>query len=213
MSHRSVRRPAPAALAAALASLIGAAALPPLRAEIVIDRLTAAQSGTSTLDTAEALGGERDLEEVGGFNDAAVGSGKMTCTGSTAFNGCVVEWDGNDNNATDTSVSGFTPVSFSAGGNVEVAVPTYEGSGNCAVSVQLCDGSLCGNNADLMPSGWSKARYTLASFGVNTAAIVTANVAIAPHSATPFNCAVGVPVLRKSPFFEDGFESGTTAAW
>lgn len=168
--------------------------------------------GAVAQDIVGVMGGERDLESVTAGNDCTILEGIFRLVGSTQFNGCVVEYDGNDNDPVNPTIPGFAPVDFTQGGSLDhFDIATTVAAGSCSLLVQICDDQAnCNFTAPLMSTGTRTVAYSpYSNAGVDMTKVTFILLSMSPQSV-PADCSIG---MLAPPPFADGFETGDTSAW
>lgn len=185
-------------------------------AQVVIDPLTdtatvgpMAMSNSVAQDLGSVIGGERDLESVGGFNTCTIASGEMNVAGNTAFNGCVLDYDGNDNDATNATIPGLYSTDITDMGNEDVIeiVGTLT-AGTCNLRIQICDSSAAPTNchAEQQFITTTTLTFPLSDYtnaGIDLTDVSFIQINIAPQSV-PVDCTIGA--LATTPVTLQHFE-------
>ena len=185
-------------------------------AQVVIDPLTDAAtvgpmplSGSIAQDLGSVIGGERDLESVGGFNTCTIASGELNVAGNTAFNGCVLDYDGNDNDAVNPTIPGLYSTDITDMGNEDVLeiVGTLT-AGTCNLRIQICDSSAAPTNCHAEQQFITTTTLTFPLSDYSNAGIDLTDVSfiqlnIAPQSV-PVDCTIGA--LATTPVTLQHFE-------
>lgn len=213
-TNRPARRTG-AAPAAAILLLLGAGVV---QAQVVIDSFTDAVPQVANSEMAAAVvGGFRDLRSNNASNTAVAAAGRFTCSGTAAFQGCTVQYDGFDNDPIVFTPGGFAATDFAAGGHDRIPITTFVAQGACNLLVQICDDDTpdpqCENLAVSNVGDGETIVFEYADFppGIDFTAVTALFVNLTP-TASPLDCSVG-PLATDGPLFADGFESGSTSAW
>ena len=133
-------------LRAAAGALLLAAIPATGNAQVVIDDFTSAipQVAQPNNETAASvLGGFRDVKSNNAGNVATVDGGTFTCAGTANFQGCTVQYDGEDMDPDNFTIPGFGPVDLTGGGAFDrISINTLVTAGACNLLIQLCDNDL-----------------------------------------------------------------------
>lgn len=196
-------------LGVGLLAVYGAAA----SAQVVIDPLTdPAQVGPMPLagsvaqDLGSVLGGERDLEAVGAQNTCTIASGEMNVAGTASFNGCVLDYDGNDNDAVNPTIPGLYSTDITDMGNEDVIeIAGTLTAGSCNLRIEICDTTPnCNAEQQLISTGTMTFQLSdYSSAGVDLSAVSFIQINVAPQSA-PVDCTIGA--LAATPVSLQQFE-------
>lgn len=176
-------------------------------AGIYFDDLSTDQFGTSSLDIAGVIGGERDIRTVNPDNTVAVSGGAFTCSGANAFSGCTLDYDGNDNDPTTLAVPGFAPVDLTAGGQDSISVSVDIAQGGCNLNAQLCDASSNCANPGITDATPGTHLFGYANFaGVDPTAITVVRFVLTLRT-NPSTCSITAMGTAADSIFGDGFET------
>lgn len=169
-------------------------------AQVVIDDFTSATPQTAQPNNespASVIGGFRDVKSNNAGNTAAVDGGTLRCSGTANFQGCTVQYDGEDLDPDNLTVPGFAPVDLTGGGVFDhIAIDTFVAAGACNLFIQLCDNDLptpqCESASVSSISDGGTETFSFGDFdpGLDLTAVTAVLINLTPTSVA-VDCSIG----------------------
>lgn len=192
----SVARPSRSWRPTLLALLVVAA--PAARAQVEIDDFTSAVPQTAQPNSqaaATVVGGFRDVRSNSASNTATADAGRFRCAGTANFQGCTVQYDGNDDPTTFTP-GGFAATDFAAGGQDRLEIATFVAAGACNLLVEICDDDgppQCESWSvpGITDGGTAVLAYSALDPGLDFTQVTAIQFNLTPTSA-PVDCSIGI---------------------